>query len=59
MDTDKEDHFRYHVLYQEDGGEILYDSADSYKSLNENSIATTFSDLYDAEIERALGRADT
>lgn len=57
MDKGKDDHVRYHVLFGgNDGVEI--DSAETYQELNMNSIAETFGDLYDKEIERALGRAE-
>jgi energy-coupling factor transporter ATP-binding protein EcfA2 len=55
MDKGKDDHVRYHVLFIRND-EAESDSADSYQELNMNSIAETFGDLYDKEIERALGR---
>lgn len=51
----KQDHIRFHALYRTDSGEIGVESTDSYKDLNSNAIASTFSKLYDAEIERSLG----
>jgi predicted ATPase len=56
MDKGKEDHIRYHSLYRDgEAGQVRLDSADDYRALSSNSIANTFSDLYDAEIDRALG----
>jgi energy-coupling factor transporter ATP-binding protein EcfA2 len=55
MDKGKGDHVRYHVLFRGKNG-VEIDSAESYQELNMNSIAETFGELYDKEIERALGR---
>jgi len=57
MDKGKDDHVRYHVLFGGNKG-VEIDSAETYQELNMNSIAETFGDLYDKEIERALGRAE-
>ena len=54
IDEGKEDHVRYHVLYNGDDG-VEIDSADRYQELDINSIADTYGELYDHEIERALG----
>ncbi len=48
------DHIRFHALSRENG-DVLVQSADDYRQLNSNSIANTFSDLYDEEIKRSLG----
>lgn len=56
MDKGKEDHVRFHVLVrQEDNASIVVHSTDDYDQLVNTGIAKTFSDLYDAEIERSLG----
>jgi hypothetical protein len=56
MDKAKEDFVRFHSLYRHSkSGEIEIESADSYQQLNVNAIASTFSDLYDSEIERSFG----
>lgn len=56
IDKGKEDHVRFHSLYRDpSSSEIRIESADNYKKLNTNAIASTFADLYDSEIERALG----
>jgi len=56
MDKGKDDHVLYHVLRSGDDGVDL-DSAESYQELSNNAIADTFGDLYDKEIERALGKS--
>lgn len=54
MDKGKDDHVRFHVLkWSHD--RIETETTDSYLSLPENTITNTFSDLYDAEIQRSLG----
>ena len=56
MDKGKDDHVRFHALYRDGmSGEIRVESADSYQQLNTNSIAASFADLYDSEIDRSLG----
>ena len=55
MDKGKEDHVRFHVLVREgDSGAISVHSTDGYDQLATTGIAKTFSELYDAEIERSL-----
>jgi energy-coupling factor transporter ATP-binding protein EcfA2 len=55
VDTGKGDHIRYHALLRNSDGEVEVETTENYKMLNSNAIADTFSDLYDAEIERSLG----
>ena len=56
MDKGKEDHVRFHALYTDiESGELKAESTDAYQQLNTNTIAATFSDLYDSEIDRSLG----
>lgn len=56
MDKGKADQVRFHTLYRDPAtGEIRIESADAYQQLTTNAIASTFSDLYDSEIDRALG----
>jgi len=52
----KSDHVKFHTLFRDGSGKIDCESSDSYKQLSKNAIALTYSELYDAEIERALGR---
>jgi AAA15 family ATPase/GTPase len=55
MDKSKEDHVSYHALFRDENGEIAKETSDNYKMLSANAIAQTYSDLYDAEIDRSLG----
>jgi energy-coupling factor transporter ATP-binding protein EcfA2 len=55
MDKGKDDHVRFHVLAREDdSGEMAIRSTDDYDQRSSTGIAKTFSELYDAEIERSL-----
>jgi ABC-type lipoprotein export system ATPase subunit len=55
MDKGKDDHVRFHVLAREDdSGAMAIHSTDDYDQLSNTGIAKTFSELYDAEIERSL-----
>lgn len=55
MEKGKEDHVRFHVLVrEEDSGAMSVHSTDDYAQLVNTGIAKTFSELYDAEIERSL-----
>ena len=56
-DPQKGDHITYHALYRNQHTDIRCETNDNYKMLSENAIADTYSDLYDAEIERSLGGA--
>jgi len=54
-DEDKEDHIRFHVLYNdEETGEINIRSTDDYLKISDNSISDTFAELYDKDVVRAL-----
>jgi AAA15 family ATPase/GTPase len=55
MDKSKEDQVSYHALFRDVDGEIAKETSDNYKMLSANAIARTYSDLYDAEIDRSLG----
>ncbi len=55
MEKGKEDHVRFHVLVKdENSAAITIHSTDDYDQLVNTGIARTFSELYDAEIERSL-----
>jgi predicted ATPase len=56
-ESKKGDHIIYHALYRDSNKEIKSESNDNYKMLSANAIADTYSELYDAEIERSLGGA--
>lgn len=58
MDKGKDDHVLYHVLCSSDDG-IGHDSAESFQELSKNAIADTYGDLYDKEVERALGKPES
>ncbi len=49
------DAIKYISLFRNDQGEIQADTNDEYRRLDHNAIADTFSDLYNRDIERALG----
>lgn len=52
----EENYVRFHALYREDKlGEICGESTDDYLQINPNAIADTFADLYDRDLDRALG----
>ena len=54
-DEGKEDHIRYHVIAEAAGNQsISVQSIDDYSRIAETGISQTFSDLYDAEIDRSL-----
>lgn len=55
VDTKKGDHIAFHSLYRTEKGVIASQTCDAYKQLSNNSIANTYSDLYDMEIARSLG----
>lgn len=57
-DEGKGDHVRYHALYRDSKGKVQVETTDNYKMLASNAISETFSDLYDAEIERSLGASN-
>jgi len=54
MDKSQGDHVLYHALFRDKNDEIAKQTMDNYKMLSKNAIAQTYSDLYDAELERSL-----
>ena len=61
LDLRKEDNDQvaFHSLYRDaDTGEIACGTTHSYVDIDPNTIADTFDDLYDREIERSLGVSD-
>ena len=54
MDKSQGDHVSYHALFRDKNDEIAKQTMDNYKMLSQNAIAQTYSDLYDAELERSL-----
>ena len=57
IDPKQGDHITYHALYRDQHRDIRCETNDDYKMLSENAIADTYSNLYDAEIDRSLGGA--
>jgi predicted ATPase len=54
-DVGKEDHVKFHAFVRDISSQKLeMYSTDHYSGLSETAISRTFSDLYDAEIERSL-----
>lgn len=49
------DHVTYHRLYRDDNNKIQSKSVDKYTLIDKNAIDDTFSDIYDADLQRALG----
>ncbi|MBU6197216.1 MAG: AAA family ATPase [Cyanobacteria bacterium REEB446] len=54
VDEGKGDEIKFHSLYN-DSGDIKVDSQDSFLKLSKNLITDTFVELYEADIEKALG----
>ncbi|MEY0841739.1 hypothetical protein AB7211_13650 [Providencia rettgeri] len=53
-DKNKGDQIRFHALYRE-GGQVKVETAENYKSLSENSISDTYSDLTKAQVRLKMG----
>lgn len=52
----KGDHIQYHVLSKDqDANKITVDSSNDYSLISRSAISDTFAELYDADIQRALG----
>lgn len=55
IDKGKEDQVRYHALYRDETTkQVCIDSTDVYQEVQSNSIAATYSELYDGEIDRSF-----
>ena len=51
----KGDRVSYHALYRDDdSGDLVCNSTDSYFSIDPNAISEAFSDVYDQEIRRSI-----
>jgi energy-coupling factor transporter ATP-binding protein EcfA2 len=56
MDKKKDDHIRFHAIYRDpDTQKIAVESADSYSLISKTAISDTFAELFDEDLERALG----
>ncbi len=57
LQTTSIDQVAYHALYRDDkAGELVCNSTVSYLDIDPNAISEAFSDVYDREIRRSLGR---
>lgn len=53
------DYVLFHTLYRDtDTNELEVETVDNYLAMRPNAITSTYSELYDSEIERALGSAN-
>lgn len=50
------DEVTYHALHRDESGELVCNSTDSYLAIDPNAIAEAFSDVYNLEIQRSLGK---
>jgi AAA15 family ATPase/GTPase len=55
-DEGKEDHIRFHAIYQDPTTQKMsVESADSYALISKTAISDTFAELFDEDMARALG----
>ena len=60
MDEGKEDHIRFHAIYQDsDTQKMSVESADSYALISKTAISDTFAELFDEDMARALEVTNT
>jgi ABC-type ATPase involved in cell division len=50
-----QDNIRYLSLYRDSSGSVAAKASDSYLGIDPNAVASTFSKLYDRELQRSLG----
>ena len=56
MDKEKGDQVTFHSLYRDkENGEVKLESANTYQQFTRNAIISSFSELYDREIDRSFG----
>ncbi len=56
LQSQSSDKIRFHALYHDaKSRSVQVDSTDDYLQINPNAIADTFADLYDRDLNRALG----
>ncbi|MNF97871.1 hypothetical protein D3C76_1427410 [compost metagenome] len=56
MDRSKGDHVRFHCLNRNQStNNIQSESLDDYSIIGRSAISNTFAELYDADVDRALG----
>ena len=51
----QQDSIKFHSLYHNEGGDVACREADTYLDIHPNTIADTFTDLYNREVRRSLG----
>ena len=56
LQTTDKDQVVYHALYRDETDEVICKSTESYLDIAPNAIADAFSDVYDLEIQRSLGK---
>lgn len=57
LQSQSSDKIRFHALYNDDKIQsVQIESTNDYLQINPNAIADTFADLYDRDIDRALGK---
>lgn len=55
-DKEQGDNIRYHMLSRDEtSGEITVNSSEDYLLVSESAISDTYAELYDQEVQRALG----
>ena len=58
VEQGKEDHVRFHAIYRDPVTQrMAVESADSYSLISRTAISDTFAELFDEDMERALGGA--
>lgn len=56
LQTGRDDRISYHALYRDDdSGDLVCNTTDSYHAIDPNAISEAFSEVYDREIRRNLG----
>ena len=56
LQTTDKDQVSYHALHRDETGELVCSTTNSYLGIDPNAIADAFSDVYDLEIQRSLGK---
>ena len=56
LQTTDKDQVSYHALHRDETGELACSTTNSYLGIDPNAIADAFSDVYDLEIQRSLGK---
>ena len=55
LQTRSDDQVSYHALYRDDDtGDLVCNTTESYRAIDPNAISEAFSDVYDREIRRSL-----